>query len=211
MHDLLGGLRIKGAPWVVGHDMGAPVALSYAARYQSETRGLVYVDEPVFGVNLDHLARFSSENENPLWWWPFQHQPGLAELLLTGHERAYFDFFVFSKTHVANQWAMNEEDKREYVRHLSEVGGITGAMGGYRDVFTTERHLKPLSQAKLTLPVLGVNGQFGLPGVADALRRYALEVEEAIIPGSGHFVAEEQPQAFLDALLAFVDKHSEVK
>lgn len=204
---LLEQLGVAGAPWVVGHDMGAPVALSYAARYRSDTRGLVYVDEPVFGVNLDHLARFGADNPSPLWWWPFQHEPGLAELLLAGHERAYFDFFVFSKTHVANQWAMREEDKQEYVRHLTEVGGVTGAMGGYRDVFATEAHLATLATDKLTLPVLGVNGQYGLPGVAAALRSYAEHVEEAIIPGSGHFVAEEQPQAFLDALTAFFDRH----
>ena len=207
VHALLHGLGIEQKPWVVGHDMGAPVALSYAARYRAQTRGLVYADEPVFGVNLDHLARFGADNASPLWWWPFQHEPGLAEMLIAGHERSYFDFFVFSKTHVANHWAMTEADKQEYVRHLSEVGGITGAMGGYRAVFTTQAHLADLKTSKLTLPVLGVSGQFGLPGVAEALRSYAERVDETIIAGSGHFVAEEQPQLFLKELLSFVARH----
>jgi pimeloyl-ACP methyl ester carboxylesterase len=207
VRGLLSKLGVTGRPWVVGHDMGAPVALSYAARYLSDTRGLIYIDEPVFGVNLEHLARFGADNPSPLWWWPFQHEPGLAEMLLAGHERAYFDFFVFSKMHVANHWAMTEQDKQEYVRHLCEVGGITGALGGYRAVFTTEAHLAKLKNQKLTLPVLGVSGEFGVQGVAEALRSYAELVEEAIIPASGHFIAEEQPQALLKVMLAFFEAH----
>lgn len=100
-----------------------------------------------------------------------------------------------------------EQDKQEYVRHLCEVGGISGALGGYRDVFTTEAHLAKLKNQKLTLPVLGVSGEFGVQGVAEALRSYAERVEEAIIPGSGHFVAEEQPQALLEVMLAFFETH----
>lgn len=207
---LLEQLDVAESVWVIGHDMGAPVALSYAARYQPQTRGLVYMDEPVFGVNLEHLARFGADNASPLWWWPFQHQPLLAELLLVGHEREYFDFFVFSKTHVANHWAMGEEDKEEYVRHLREAGGLTGALGGYRDVFKTEAHLESLKTTKLTIPTLGMNGEFGLPtaAVAGGLVGYAENVEDAVILGSGHFIAEERPDDLLRELRGFISKNS---
>ena len=53
------------------------------------------------------------------------------------------------------------------------------------------------------MPALGITGEFGLPDVAEPLRGYVADVETAEIAGSGHFVAEEQPQALLDALIAF--------
>ena len=189
--------------FVVGHDMGAPVALAFAARYPEAAHGLVYIDEPVFGVDLEPRAAFSAGNPNMVWWWPFHHQPMLAETLIQGHERAYFDHFVFSKTHVTNHWAMTEADKQEYVRHLTEVGGLTGALGGYRDVFITEQHLAPFKESKITVPALGVNGEFALKGTAEALRSYLTHVEESIISDSGHFIAEEQPQQLLDTLVNF--------
>ena len=205
VHDLLEQAGVSEPAWVVGHDMGAPVALAGAARYRDRTRGLVYIDEPVFGINLEPMAAFSPDNPNIVWWWPFHHQPRLAETLLAGHERAYFDYFVFSKTHVTNLFALTETDKEEYVRHLREMGGVTGALGGYRDVFVTEEHLAPLKHDKLTVPALGITGEFGLPDVAGALRGYVADVEKAVIPGSGHFVAEEQPEALLDVLFTFFD------
>ncbi len=200
---LLDHLEITEPVIAIGHDMGAPVALSFAARYPERTRGLVYIDEPVFGVNLEQITAFSPDLPTMVWWWPFHHQPGLAETLLQGHERAYFDHFVFSKTHVTNVWAMSEEDKEEYVRHLREVGGVTGALGGYRDVFVTERHLAPFKKTKLRVATLGITGEFGLPDVAEALRAYVTNVKAVKIADSGHFVAEEQPQALLDALDGF--------
>jgi pimeloyl-ACP methyl ester carboxylesterase len=204
IHALMGLLGHEKAV-VVGHDMGAPVALSFAARYPEASHALVYIDEPVFGVDLETRAAFSSDNPNMVWWWPFQHQPFLAETLLQGHERAYFDHFVFSKTHVTNHWAMSEVDKQEYVRHLSEVGGLTGALGGYRDVFISEQHLAPFKANKIDVPTLGMNGEFALKGTAEALRSYMTSVLESIIPNSGHFIAEEQPPQLLDTLRGFFE------
>lgn len=204
VHALLEHLEVSEPVVVVGHDMGAPVALAFAARYPEQARGLVYVDEPVFGINLEQVAAFSSDKESMVWWWPFHHEPMLAEMLVTGHERAYFDHFVFTKTHVTNLWAMTERDKQEYVRHLCEAGGLTGALGGYRDVFVTEQHFAALKTDQLTVPTLGVTGEFGLPDVADALGGYVRDVGKVVIADSGHFVAEEQPQAFLDELRRFL-------
>lgn len=127
----------------------------------------------------------------------------LAEMLVTGHERAYFDHFVFTKTHVTNLWAMTDRDKQEYVRHLREAGGLTGALGGYRDVFVTEQHFAALKTDQLTVPTLGVTGELA----ARRGRRsgwHVRDVEKVVIDDSGHFVAEEQPQAFLDELRRFL-------
>jgi pimeloyl-ACP methyl ester carboxylesterase len=206
VHGLLELLGVDQPVYVVGHDMGAPVALSYAARYPEATRALVYIDEPVFGINLEQMAAFSPDIPNMVWWWPF-HQPLLAETVLAGHERAYFDFFVFSKTHATNLSAWTEQDKEEYVRHLREMGGVTGALGGYRDVFVTEERLAPFKTHKLTIPTLGITGEFGLPDVADALGGYIEEVEAAEIADSGHFVAEERPEALVDLLTGFFARH----
>jgi pimeloyl-ACP methyl ester carboxylesterase len=41
--------------FVVGHDMGALPALAYAAEFPGEVRGLVYMDEPLPGYNLQEF------------------------------------------------------------------------------------------------------------------------------------------------------------
>ena len=55
------------------------------------------------------------------------------------------------------------------------------------------------------MPVLAIGGEasFG-EHVADALRVVADDVQSVVIPGAGHFVAEEAPEELLAALTGFL-------
>jgi pimeloyl-ACP methyl ester carboxylesterase len=70
-------------------------------------------------------------------------------------------------------------------------------------VWVTQAHFDSLRENKLTVPVLGVNGEYALKGTAEALRVYAENVSAAVIADSGHFIAEEQPERLLETLLSF--------
>ncbi len=60
---------------------------------------------------------------------------------------------------------------------------------------------------KLTMPVLGVGGEksFG-PGMADELRFVADNVSSGIVPHSGHWIMEENPQATVKIVTEFLAK-----
>jgi pimeloyl-ACP methyl ester carboxylesterase len=61
------------------------------------------------------------------------------------------------------------------------------------------------ANGKLTLPVLAVGGQASTTGplMAQMMREVAETVIEWRAPHSGHWIAEENPQALLERLLAF--------
>ena len=195
--------------FIVGHDMGAPVALCHAARYPEKVRGLVYLDEPLPGFNVEHMARFAHDNPSMLWWYPFHMAPDLPELLIAGKERAYIDYFIDQHTHLMDPDAIDDATRAIYARHLAGAGGVHGAIGWYRAVFETAQHIRRIGETKLTLPVLGINGEFGVPDVGKQMAAVATDVTIAVVKGSGHFVAEEHPEALVEQLLAFFDANGD--
>jgi len=60
---------------------------------------------------------------------------------------------------------------------------------------------------KLTMPVLGLGGEksFGT-GMADELRFVANSVSGGIVPHSGHWIMEENPQATVKIVTEFLAK-----
>lgn len=189
--------------FVVGHDMGAPVAFCYAAKYQAEVRGLVYLDEPLIGYNLDEFTAFTPDNPRPYWWFGFHSQHNLAEMLVAGKEREYLNYQMTGM--IADQRAITAEDKEEYLRTLTAPGGMRGSFGWYRHVFETAEQVRKLGKTKLKLPVLGLNGEFGHPNVAEQMKLVAENVSGGIISGSGHLIAEEKPDELVEELLKFFE------
>jgi pimeloyl-ACP methyl ester carboxylesterase len=64
-----------------------------------------------------------------------------------------------------------------------------------------------VAQGKLKMPVLAVGGEksFG-PEMAVVMRSAATNVEEAIVPGSGHWTMEENPSATIALVINFLAK-----
>ena len=137
------------------------------------------------------------------WWYPFHMEPGLAELLISGKELAYVDYFVDQKTHLINPAAIDDASRAIYARHLASAGGIRGAIGWYRAIFETAEFICKIGEQKLCVPVLGINGEFGTPNVGAQMVNVATNVTSAVIKGSGHFVPEECPVELSEQLLAF--------
>jgi pimeloyl-ACP methyl ester carboxylesterase len=64
-----------------------------------------------------------------------------------------------------------------------------------------------VARGKLTMPVLAIGGEksFG-PTMAVVMRAAATDVQEQVIPASGHWLMEEQPMATVAAVRAFLDR-----
>ena len=61
------------------------------------------------------------------------------------------------------------------------------------------------SRGKISIPVLAVGAEksFGT-GMADDLRFVASDVSVGIVPDSGHWIMEENPQATIQLVTAFI-------
>ena len=55
------------------------------------------------------------------------------------------------------------------------------------------------------MPVLAIGGELSYGGmVAEAMKPLADDVQGVVIPGTGHWVAEEAPEQLLEALTGFL-------
>ncbi len=92
-----------------------------------------------------------------------------------------------------------------YVRMLSNPDSLRGSFGLYRALDTTIAQNEQRKTRRLTMPVLAIGGaaSFG-EHVGDAMKLVADDVQSLVIPGVGHFVAEEAPDEMLAALTAFL-------
>jgi pimeloyl-ACP methyl ester carboxylesterase len=190
-------------PVVVGHDMGALPALLFAAGSPDSVRGLVYVDEPLPGYNLDRFTAFTRENPFVYWWFAFNAQPRVPALMWQGKEAELVDWFLTSM--VADPSAITAQDKGEYVRGLRKPGGLDASFGWYREALTTADQIRAATAEKMRVPVLAINGQYGHPGVEEQMRLVAETVTGVTLEACGHLCAEERPDAFAEAVLGFAE------
>ena len=191
---------------VVGWDMGALPAFLFAARYPREVATMTYLDEPLPSVNLQHVTAFTPENRGGYWHFGFNLAKDLPELLITGKERAFFDYLYGLMLY--NPAAITEADKAEYLRTYAAAGGIRGSLGWYRDALvTTGQFAEALGKGKIRVPVLAYGGEFATAYTKPQLEPYVEVLEGGTIPNCGHMVAEEAPEFLTGKLLAFLRKY----
>lgn len=199
VHDLvrqLGYRRIL----LVGHDWGGPVGYAYAARYRADTRALVMVEAWALGFDPPGVLVYSRANAG--WLFAFLSQPEVPELLIAGHERAYYTYLYHHYTYIRT--AIEPADIDEYVRSYGTPRGVRDGLGFYRAFFTDVDQNRVSARTPLAMPVLAVSGAESSGHILrPALQRVAAHVAEAVRPTCGHFVAEECPGPFVRRLLLF--------
>ena len=174
---------------VVGHDIGTMVAYAYAARYPDKVTRLVVMDAPVPGVPPWDQIILSPA------LWHFNFGGEMAERLVAGRERLYLDRFW--NDFAANPARVDEATRAHYARLYAQPGAMKAAFAQFNTIATRDVADNRVSaQVKLTMPVLAIGGEksFG-PKVAEVMRNAATNVQEAVVPGAGHWLMEESPEA----------------
>jgi pimeloyl-ACP methyl ester carboxylesterase len=194
IYQLVAQLRFKDI-FLVGHDLGAPVAYSYAAAHPSEVRGLVILDVPITGIG-------PTLNLTRLWHIPFHMVRDIPETLVEGKEREYLSWFY--RNYAYNPAAITKEDIDEYVSHYSAPGGMRAGFEYYRAFPISAEQIKEYSKVKLPMPVLALGGEYSFGTAAfDSLKFLATDVRGGIVPLSGHWIAEERPDYLIKQLASF--------
>jgi pimeloyl-ACP methyl ester carboxylesterase len=82
---------------------------------------------------------------------------------------------------------------------------LAGSFGFYRAWDATTEQNRNRKATKLTMPVLAIGGEMSSPEPPELLMQLvANDVHGVMLPGAGHFVAEEAPEQMLAALRAFL-------
>jgi pimeloyl-ACP methyl ester carboxylesterase len=127
--------------------------------------------------------------------------------LVRGRERIYLDRFYNELS--ADPKSIDTQTRDHYAALYAKPHAMHDAFeqfGAFSQDATDNKAL--LAQGgKLTMPVLGVGGEksFGT-GMADELRFVADHVSSAIVPHSGHWSMEENPQATVKIVTEFLAK-----
>ena len=92
-----------------------------------------------------------------------------------------------------------------YVDVLRDPAALRASFEFYRSGESTPQVVERTQDAKLAMPVLAIGGGSSSGEVVEqTMRAVATDVTGVVLPGAGHFVAEEAPDEFTKALLDFL-------
>ncbi|MDC0709642.1 alpha/beta hydrolase [Stigmatella sp. ncwal1] len=193
---------------IVGHDIGAQVAFSFAANHPEATRKLVLLDVPhpdaqlatwpllpavgTFGDKIDEAHPFA-------WWFAFHQVKGLPEQLLEG--RVHLEQEWFFRYLLKDEGAIDARDRAVYAAAYASRDAIRAGNAWYQAF--PQDIVDDGTYSKLTMPVLALGGP-GYGWLKSTLTGKATDLRVLKVEGSGHFIAEEKPEATLGYLADFL-------
>ena len=208
IHTLLvDHLTIKTPVIMVGHDIGMTVAFAFALQYPAAVERLVLVDAIIPGTPTFQalLTTGKMQNSNLAHFFFHNARNNMAETLTAGRERVYlqdfFDRIAF------NLGAFTPEVVDRYTAHYAGPGGMKAGFEVYRafDQDAEDNAAMLKAAGRLKMPTLFVAGAESFLGtIADVvLQEIAEDGSLTLIPRSGHYPPEENPEAFANAVLTF--------
>jgi pimeloyl-ACP methyl ester carboxylesterase len=195
--DALGHERFA----VVGHDTGFAISYALAADHPDRVDRVALLELPGSPGTAPAPPLFLPGPLNDrLWHLGFNRIDGLNEQLVTGREDVFFgwEFDAAAKK-------LPDEVIDYYVAALSNPDSLRGSFGWYRALETSIAQNEQRATRRLTMPVLAVGGEasFG-ENAGNATQAVADDVRGVVIPGTGHFLAEESPDELLAVLSEFL-------
>jgi pimeloyl-ACP methyl ester carboxylesterase len=195
---VMDALKVERAA-LVTHDIGNMVGYALAAQFPKRITRWAVIDAPLPGIgNWDSIVR------SPLLWH-FNFRGPDVERLVQGRERIYLDRFYNELS--ADPKRIDEQTRQHYAELYAKPHAMHDAFEQFAAFTQDAADNKALlaSSGKLSMPVLAVGAEksFG-SGMADELRFVANDVTGGIVPTSGHWIMEENPQATIKLITGFI-------
>jgi len=185
---------------LVGHDIGAWVAVTHALKYGEHLLSLTVVDAGIPGLIPDEL--FKPINASRIWQFYFHAVSDIPEFLIEGKEYEYLSWYFQNKSIVKD--AISKSDIEFYVKQYMLKGVMTNGFEYYR-AFTKSAEQNLLLIKKLKIPVLAMGGEFGVgASIGLAMNKISNRVTTHVIENCGHYVPEERPKEFSEILIEFI-------
>jgi enoyl-CoA hydratase/carnithine racemase/pimeloyl-ACP methyl ester carboxylesterase len=201
--DALGHQRFA----MYGTDTGMPIAYALAADYPDRLDRLVVSEAPLPGISPSPPLFVPPLLNARLWHLMFNQLPAAVnEALVRGREDVFFGAEFDAS---AGTKKLPDDAVRYYIDILaSDAVALRGSFEFYRALGTTIAQNEQRKTRRLTLPVLAMGGaESGGEGIGKAMKLAADDVQTTVLPGAGHWVAEQAPKEMLAALTAFLDPY----
>jgi pimeloyl-ACP methyl ester carboxylesterase len=185
---------------LVTHDIGNMVGYALIAQFPARITKWVVIDAPLPGV-----GNWAAQLSNPKTWHFNFHGPD-EERLVAGRERIYLDRFWNELG--GNPSKIDEATREHYAAIYAQPHAIHDAFEQFvafpQDGVDNRAFL---AKGKLTLPVLALGGEksYGA-GMETELKFVATNVKGGVIPASGHWVMEENPEATTNLVVDFLTR-----
>ena len=188
---------------LVGHDIGAWIAYTWAAQFPSSIKSLTVLDSAIPGLGASLSFPLPEAINLKLWQFSFNSLPVLPEMLTQGREREFLNWVFDQKAGHPDRVSQSKRDR--YIECYSRPGGMHIGFEYYRAVETSGVQNIKFAEKKLNMPVLALGGQSGTgEGFKMAMQKLAENVAGGQIDDCGHFMMEEQPEAVAKHILDFV-------
>ena len=192
---------------VVGHDMGGLIAFTLASRWPDRVASLVISECLLPGT--DAFVEEPRKNPNLYFHYAFHGIENLPEVLISGREKTYIDFFINHSCYRLGAFPMRVIER--YANAYSQPGALRCALNLFRafDKDAEDMTRWVADNGKCSMRTLVLNGEhsshgeFAMGMMLEAVQDDKLELAE--IEEAGHFIAEENPGAMADIILAWAD------
>jgi pimeloyl-ACP methyl ester carboxylesterase len=189
---------------IVGFDLGMLLGYAVAADHPERVTRLA-VGEAARGFLPAPSMLAPKPIAEKAWHFAFNRAGEISEQLVRGREEVYFGHQFRSKAASPNVIASEVIDV--YVSPLKASPATLRASFEYYREDLTDVQQEKRRQTPLTVPVLVFGGEKSMGDMLGAVMGdLATCVTTAVIPGAGHFVPDESPDALLTELRAFLSE-----
>ncbi|MER7244662.1 alpha/beta hydrolase [Kribbella sp. NPDC000426] len=196
---------------VVGHDTGLAIAYALAADFPRRVHHLAVAEVPAPpGVVPPGPPLFTPETvNNRLWHIPFNR---VDDELIVDMVHDHADAFFGYEFQVQGGGTDMPAHARDYYISLynRDKDALRASFGFYRAWDQMLDQNAQRATTKLTIPVLGIGGSLSWGDkVAQGMMPAAEHVRAAVIPCTGHWVAEQGPEELVAVLRHFLPPDSD--
>ena len=184
---------------VVGHDVGATIAMLMAAEQPGRVAAIAVEEEVPPGIEVGS----SEETSYPSWHRGLFTAPeGVAERLLAGRLDATVDAYLGGSSGPAG---LDFDAHLAYMSAYATDARLAATLALYRAEQQDASDVQRAVRRRLPMPGLAIAGRFGRADqVVEALSRSVARVHSVIARDAGHYPAEEAPDAVNGALIPFL-------
>jgi pimeloyl-ACP methyl ester carboxylesterase len=188
---------------LVGHDWGGQLAWLLAVRHPARVRTLAVLSRPHPAAFAEAMKGDSAQSERSKHHRAFQ-DPKTADLLLADGARRLRGML--------RAQGVPDADIDAYVTPLGSRDALDAALNWYRAAFAGASALAQQDLPPARVPTLFVWGDADATVgriAAEATREHvAAPYRFVVVPGAGHFITDQQPEAVTKALLAHLAEHA---
>ena len=199
--DALGHERFA----VVGHDTGYIIGYALAADHRDRVDRLAVAEIPGPPTAAASPPMFIEQPINDkLWHIPFNR---VNHELIVDMVSSNADAFYRYEFAIQGGGSTLPDDAIEYyvALYTRDKNALRASFGLYRAWDATVKQNADRQENRLTIPVLGIGGQNSWGELAaNGIKPAANDVQTVVIPGVGHWVAEQAPEEMLATLTTFL-------